>query len=118
MSGTQEKILLYLLAWSSARASDVGQHIWNPQGARKGQGSHDWNRFCRVAGKALRALEAARYVRWQAEGPMVLWRLTRSGEAIAGQLRAASGVTGGDIDGVGFGEQIKPVLFRRNHELR
>lgn len=90
MSGTQEKILLYLLAWSSARASDVGQHVWNPRGARKGQGSHDWNRFCRPAGKALRALKVSGYVNWRGEQNMVVWSLTRSGVMIAERLKSAS----------------------------
>lgn len=91
MTGTDERILMYLVQHGGARVSDVGQHLWGRPDAGKGQDSHSWNKYCRSAGKALNRLERRQCVRCKPASRHAAWYLTWRGASIAGQLLAAVG---------------------------
>lgn len=79
MSGTEERVLMYLATNSGCRASQLGVHLWG-RGTRKPQA------YCRPAAKILRRLERAGFIRWRGETNCVAWYLTYKGRERAGLM--------------------------------
>lgn len=69
------RALAVLRARGPMRCSRLGWELWGASTAvpDRGEGSHRTNKFCRSAGKLLRALERRGLARWTAGPGGVTW---------------------------------------------
>lgn len=75
MTEFQERAYKILKERGPMRGSDLGWELWGDttEFPTRGGGSHQHNKFCRAAGKLLRALEREGKAHWTPEETYVLW---------------------------------------------
>lgn len=82
LTDIQRRALLIVSVNPGIRASGLGWNLWGSTTAHpnRGEGSHGSNKFCRVAGKVLNALQRGGLVWEGTDEAGITWRVSPAGE--------------------------------------